>query len=211
MARGRGRGRGRGRRTSVTDDCISIGTRIEEEDSQKKEQAQQEEAIYEAELTTSTKGARKLSLESQRAKEEERGNLDLEGFENEIQAVSNGTVTKSTENKDKDGNAETDQEQKKEPWVNMFKNNRVASNGMQLSYFPSQVVDGQAVVQLEEKEVQEEEQKWKCALIAYVIGECPGYNTMKRYIMLNWSSVSKPELFLHEDGYCLSSFRRLVI
>ena len=134
-------------------------------------------------------GSRKLSFVSQRAKDEERGNLDLEGFEDEIQVVDNETVTKSPENKDKNGNAETDQEQKKEttePWFNMFKNNRVASNGMQLSYFPPQVVNGQAVVQLEEKEVQEEEQKWKCALIAYVIGECPGYNTMKRYIMVNW-------------------------
>ncbi|TMW80402.1 hypothetical protein EJD97_020464, partial [Solanum chilense] len=156
MARGRGRGRGRGRKTSVTDDCSSIGTRMEEEDSQKKEQAQQEEANYEAELTTSTKGTRKLSFETQRAMEEERGNLDLEGFEDEIQAVGNGTVTKNPEIKDKGGNAETDQEREKgttEPWVNIFKNNRVASNGMQLSYFPPQVVDGQAVVQLEEKEV----------------------------------------------------------
>ena len=79
-------------------------------------------------------------------------------------------------------------EQKKEanePWANMFKNNHVASNGMQLSYFPPQVVNGQALVRLEEKEVQEEEQKWMCALIAYVIGEYPGYNTMKRYIMMN--------------------------
>ncbi|XP_069143403.1 uncharacterized protein [Solanum lycopersicum] len=46
-------------------------------------------------------------------------------------------------------------EQKKEanePWANMFKNNHVASNGMQLSYFPPQVVNGQALVRLEEKE-----------------------------------------------------------
>ena len=91
----------------------------------------------------------------------------------------------------------------------MFKNNRVASNGMQLSYFPPQVVDGQAVVQLEGKEVQQEEQKWKSALIAYVIGEGPGYNTMKRYIMLNWSSVSKPELYVHEDGYYLIKFQMI--
>ena len=84
MARGRGRGRGRDRKTSVMDDCSAIGTRMEEEESQKKEQAQQEEANYEAELTTSTKGARKLSFEPQRTKEEERGNLDLEGFEDEI-------------------------------------------------------------------------------------------------------------------------------
>ena len=214
MARGRGRGRGRGRKPSVMEDSSSIGTHIEEKDSQQPEQVQQDEVNYEDELTTSTKGARKLSFEPQCTKEMERGSLDLKGFEDEIHVEGNGTVSNSAESKDKGDHLETDQEQKKqtdEPWVNMFKNNRVASNGMQLSYFPPQVVDGQAVVQLEGKEVQQEEQKWKSALIAYVIGEGPGYNTMKRYIMLNWSSVSKPELFLHEDGYCLSSFRRLVI
>ena len=79
----------------------------------------------------------------------------------------------------------------------------------QLTYFPPRVVNGQTMVQLEEKEVQEEEQKWKCALIAYVVGECPGYNTMKRYIMMNWLSVIKPEVFLHEDGYYLIKFQKI--
>ena len=80
----------------------------------------------------------------------------------------------------------------------MFKNNRAAKNGMHLSYFTPQIVNGQTMVQLEEKEVQVEEDKWKCALIAYVIGDCPGYNTMNRHIMLNWSTVDKPDVYLHE-------------
>ena len=65
------------------------------------------------------------------------------------------------------------------------------------------------MVQLEKTEVQEEEQKWKCALIAYVVGECPGYNNMRRYIMMNWSNVSKPEVYLHEDGYDLIKFQKI--
>ena len=73
----------------------------------------------------------------------------------------------------------------------MFKNNRPANNGMNFTYFPPQIVNGQTMVQLEGKEVQIEKEKWKCALIAYVIGECPGYNTMNRYILLNWSKVIK--------------------
>ena len=102
---------------------------MEEEGSQKKEQAQKQEVNCEAELTKNSKVARKLSLDSQRAMEEERGNSDLEGFGVDIQAVGNGTVTKSPEKKINGGNAEADQEQKKgtnEPWVNMFKNNQVA-------------------------------------------------------------------------------------
>ncbi|KAH0746140.1 hypothetical protein KY285_007797 [Solanum tuberosum] len=49
------------------------------------------------------------------------------------------------------------------------------------------------MVQLEEVEVQVEEDKWKCAFIAYVIGECPGYNTMHRYITMNWTAVTKSD------------------
>ena len=48
----------------------------------------------------------------------------------------------------------------KEPWVNMFKNNRAANNGMQLNYFPPQIVNGETMVVLEGKEVQDEEAKW---------------------------------------------------
>ncbi|KAK6790548.1 hypothetical protein RDI58_009629 [Solanum bulbocastanum] len=49
----------------------------------------------------------------------------------------------------------------------MFRNNRAANNGMNLSYIPPQIMNGQTMVLLEEKEVQAEEDKWKCALIAY--------------------------------------------
>ena len=118
-------------------ECSSIGTCMEEEGSQKQEQAQKEEVNFEAELTKSSKVVRKFSLDSHRAIEEVRGNSDLEGFEDDSQTVGNGTVTKSSKEKINGDNAGTDQEQKKEanePWVNMFKNNRVASNRMQLSY-----------------------------------------------------------------------------
>ncbi|XP_019070681.2 uncharacterized protein [Solanum lycopersicum] len=65
------------------------------------------------------------------------------------------------------------------------------------------------MVQLERKEVQIEEEKWKCALMTYVIGECPGYNTMNRYILMNWSKVNKPEVFLHEEGYYIIKLKSL--
>uniref|UniRef100_A0A494G8D0 DUF4283 domain-containing protein n=1 Tax=Solanum lycopersicum TaxID=4081 RepID=A0A494G8D0_SOLLC len=97
----------------------------------------------------------------------------------------------------------------KEPWVNMFKNNRAANNSMQLNYFPPQIVNGETMVQLEGKEVQDEEAKWKCALIAYVVGEFPGYNVMNRYIMMNWTKAGKPTFYLHEEGYFIVKFQNL--
>ncbi|KAK4720345.1 hypothetical protein R3W88_010578 [Solanum pinnatisectum] len=91
----------------------------------------------------------------------------------------------------------------------MFRNNHAANNGINLSYIPPQIVNGQTMVQPEEKEVQAEEDKWKCALIAYVIGEYLGYNTMTRYISLNWTAVAKPDVYLHKEGYYIVKFQNL--
>ena len=81
------------------------------------------------------------------------GNSDLKGFEDESKIDGNGTVTTNLDEKlsEEEGNKIDNEQEKKtnEPWVNMFKNNRVASNGMQLTYFPPQVVNGQTMVQLE--------------------------------------------------------------
>ena len=115
--------------------------------------------------------------------------------------VGNETIT--------DSKGEVEEEKSKEPWENMFKNNRIANNGMNLTYYPPQIVNGQTMVQLEGSEVQIEEEKWKYALIAYVIGECPGFNTMNRYIMMNWVKGEKPEVFLHDEGYYIIKFKSL--
>ena len=97
--------------------------------------------------------------------------LDRKNCDNEKGVNSNGTVKVDAE----DGAIHIDDvveingyqctgrehiEEHKDPWINMFKNNRVANNGMNLSYLHPQIVDGQTIVQLEEKEVQLEEHKW---------------------------------------------------
>ena len=153
------------------------------------EQAQNEEGIFEDRLSVSSKISRSLSLNYSLEKEEVHGNSDLEHNEIENMVDDNGTVTEN--NTSKGGLEGVKSKEYKEHWINMFKNNRAANNGMNLTYFPPQIVNGQTMVQLEGKEVQIEEEKWKCALIVYVIGECPGYNTMNRYILLNWSKVIK--------------------
>ncbi|KAK6782209.1 hypothetical protein RDI58_020005 [Solanum bulbocastanum] len=91
----------------------------------------------------------------------------------------------------------------------MFRNNRATNNGMNLAYFPPQVIDGKTMVQLEQEDVQTEEERRKCAIIAYVIGECPRYNTIHRYITMNWTTVAKPDVYLHEEGYYTVKFQSL--
>ncbi|XP_060170990.1 uncharacterized protein LOC132601964 [Lycium barbarum] len=96
-----------------------------------------------------------------------------------------------------------------EPWVNLFQKNRAAENGLPLQYIPPEVIDGQVVVQLEKEKVDRETAKWKCALIVYSIGECPGYNNMCRFIAQSWNSVAEPEVYLHEEGYYIVKFHSM--
>ncbi|XP_015072458.1 uncharacterized protein LOC107016532 [Solanum pennellii] len=201
MARGRGRGRGRGRKTTILAVGSSVGARVEANEENQPEQTPNVEVRYEAGHSVISKNTRNLSLNYSQEKEDDLNNSDLDQSEDGSKMEGNETVTGSK--------GEQVDEKKKEPWVNMFKNNRVANNGMNLTYFPPQIVNGQTMVQLESDEVQIEEDKWKYALIAYVIGECPGFNTMHRYGMMNWAKGEKPEVFLHDEGYYIIKFKSL--
>ena len=150
----------------------SVGAQVDVSDQK---QTQSERQKCENEVNESVEVARKLSLDSVMDEEEAYENSDLMQIAAENKKESNGTVTKK-----QDGNTVDDESERirgeevskdKEPWVNMFKNNRAANNGMQLAYFPPQIVNGEAMVQLEGKEVQDEEDKWKCALTTYVVEE----------------------------------------
>ena len=192
----------------------SVGARVEVIEVNEQEQAQNEERNFEEGVFVSSKVSRRLCLNSASEKEEAHENSDLMQLEDGSKVEGNGTITKKKDENTKDaesngGSGEEMSKDNKEPWVNMFKNNRVANNGMQLNYFPPQIVNGETMVQLEGKEVLDEEAKWKCALIAYVVGECPAYNVMNRYIMMNWSKAGKPTLFLHEEGYFIVKFQNM--
>lgn len=77
---------------------------------------------------------------------------------------------------------EVETDEPRETWENLFKGNRSTQNGMNLTYIPLEIVYGKIVVQLDKSEVEREAEKWKCALIVFIIGEKPGYNYMRRYI-----------------------------
>ncbi|XP_075092565.1 uncharacterized protein LOC142172779 [Nicotiana tabacum] len=65
------------------------------------------------------------------------------------------------------------------------------------------------MVQLEAEKVEPEEEKWKCALIAYIIGETPGYNAMSRYVSQNWLNIEASDVYLHEEGYYVIRFHSI--
>ncbi|KAH0763531.1 hypothetical protein KY290_019604 [Solanum tuberosum] len=68
---------------------------------------------------------------------------------------------------------------------------------------------GHMVAQLDKQEVEPEIQKWKCALIAYFLGETPGYNVICIYIAANWKNIEAPEVFYHDEGYYIIKFQSI--
>ncbi|KAH0717232.1 hypothetical protein KY285_013263 [Solanum tuberosum] len=185
MARGRGIGRGRGRKIPLMTIGSSVGTRVEGDELQMQDQSKtlplNEEGAIEKETLSSAEVVRRLSLNTPPTKADIRELSDLD-YDEEKEAESNGTVKVDAENfvdtaRTTGGKSKGKEKSKDELWTNMFKNNRAANND----------------------EVQVEEDKWKCARITYVIGECPGYNTMNRYITMNWTAVTKPDVYLHDE------------
>lgn len=43
----------------------------------------------------------------------------------------------------------------------------------------------------------------------YVIGDCPGYNAMHRYVDLKWNKIANPDLFMHEERYFIIKFQSI--
>ncbi|TMW82073.1 hypothetical protein EJD97_006894, partial [Solanum chilense] len=139
----------------------SVGARVEAIEVNEQEQAQNEEESFEKRLSVSSKVSRRLSLNSTSEKDEVHENSDLEQLDAENKVEGNATVTRKIDGNAEDadskgGNGREMSKDYKEPWVNMFKNNRAANNCMHLSYFPLQIMNGQIIVQLEGKEVQDE-------------------------------------------------------
>lgn len=71
---------------------------------------------------------------------------------------------------------------------------------MNLSYIPPTIVNGDIVLQLEKEEFEKEIKKQSSALIVYVVGNCPGYNFIKKYVKKIWNKVAEPTIFLYEEG-----------
>ncbi|KAH0746381.1 hypothetical protein KY285_008038 [Solanum tuberosum] len=153
MARSRGRGRGRGqgcaRKQPLVTIGSSVGTRIvtpelTPELDLANELAKNAKAITPetGSLSNGTGTRRKLQLNTPY-------NEAIEDVMENLQQI-NGTIAKEAVKDDgKDEKAD-------EPWVNMFKKNKNAGNGMALEYITSQFVEGKKVVQLEKEDVERE-------------------------------------------------------
>lgn len=77
---------------------------------------------------------------------------------------------------------------------------------MGLIYIPPVIVDEEMMTQLQQEGLERETAKWKHALIMYVVGSSPSIGAIERFIAGNWSYITKPKVYYHNEGYILVHF-----
>ncbi|XP_019260265.1 PREDICTED: uncharacterized protein LOC109238288 [Nicotiana attenuata] len=102
---------------------------------------------------------------------------------------------------------EADKGQKQ--WANLFVGSSYAAKGMDLSFIAPIIKNGEVTVELCKEEIEEETQKWKLALILYVVGGSPTIGAMERYIASVWNFVAKPKVYFRDDGYFVVRFNSI--
>lgn len=65
------------------------------------------------------------------------------------------------------------------------------------------------MAQPQKPEVDAMTEKWITSLVMYIVGEVPTIASIKRYIVANWSQVSVPSVYLHDDGYFVVHFNTI--
>lgn len=57
-----------------------------------------------------------------------------------------------------------------------------------------------------QEELDEVTEKWKLAIILYVVGETPTIGAIEWFIAAQWNFVAKPKVYFHNDGYFVVRF-----
>lgn len=77
----------------------------------------------------------------------------------------------------------------------------LTNKGMQLDFTLPDFVNGIGVVNVDVVEARELIGIWDRYLIAYVVGETPTIESMRRFVASGWNHVANPKVFWHEEGY----------
>ncbi|XP_019239960.1 PREDICTED: uncharacterized protein LOC109219951, partial [Nicotiana attenuata] len=115
-----------------------------------------------------------------------------------VKEQGNGTVTVR---------AEEDKQNQTKPtilgrsWAGLLHDNKLAAKGMDLTYVPPVIQEGEVVVQILEDDIAEEKQKLNRALIMYVVGNTPTIGVVEQFVASQWGKVRKPKVLYHSDGY----------
>ncbi|XP_070050818.1 uncharacterized protein [Nicotiana tomentosiformis] len=77
---------------------------------------------------------------------------------------------------------------------------KMAARGMDLTYIPTTIVEGEMIVELVQEDIDSEIDKWKYATITYVIGGSPTIGAMERFLATQGNFSAKPKVIYHNAG-----------
>ncbi|XP_019267318.1 PREDICTED: uncharacterized protein LOC109244650 [Nicotiana attenuata] len=78
--------------------------------------------------------------------------------------------------------------------------------GMNLQFIAPIVQNGEKMVKLEADDVEQETEKWKNAIVIYVIGESPSIGAMDRFVNSMGKYSAKPQIYYHNEDYFIIRF-----
>lgn len=77
---------------------------------------------------------------------------------------------------------------------------------MSLDYIPPELVEGNVTIKLDKEKTDKEIDKWKSALIVYVIRATPSYNYMKKYVKKKWKLLRNLKSIITRKATMLLNF-----
>nr|XP_009767256.1 PREDICTED: uncharacterized protein LOC104218456 [Nicotiana sylvestris] len=86
-------------------------------------------------------------------------------------------------------------------WGNLFTSNKLVARGMSLTYIAPVIHEGEKITQLQQHEIEEDTEKWKLAVILYVVGDFSSIGSLEHFIAMQWNFAAKPKIFYHNNGY----------
>ncbi|XP_021854596.1 uncharacterized protein [Spinacia oleracea] len=95
----------------------------------------------------------------------------------------------------------------KKPWASLFSGEALTSKGTSPSFIAPSISDGKPVDVLDRMDISKMAKQWDSAMILYVVGEKPSIGAVIRYIEKEWRNVSKPQVYLHDEGYFVIRFK----
>ncbi|PHU17374.1 putative 4-hydroxy-4-methyl-2-oxoglutarate aldolase 2 [Capsicum chinense] len=84
-------------------------------------------------------------------------------------------------------------------WKHLFSTNRIASKGINLSFIPPIIMDGEKVVEISTEDVASKEVKWKATIVLYIVSTTPSMGAMDRFIMPQASQISYGRILVEVD------------
>ncbi|CAI8601156.1 unnamed protein product [Vicia faba] len=92
-------------------------------------------------------------------------------------------------------------------WVDVISGSCKTENGKALKFVAPIIVNGEAVVEIEEEDVAGERRFWETSLIMYAIGGDLSMTAVKNFMAKEWNFVKLPEMFYNDEGYFILKFK----